>query len=82
MAPLPADRVQSADDWIEKIDTVRRRKAALEQARRDEAIEASIHALVEQTRSGAEDAPVGHPPCGLQGYGRASRSSRFGDPDG
>lgn len=57
MSPLPADRLQSADEWIERIDTVKRQRAALEMAKKDKAIEASIYALVAETNSNPDETP-------------------------
>jgi serine/threonine protein kinase len=55
MCPFPKDRMSSADEWLERIDTVRRQNAALEKARKDSQIEASIQALVAATNNGTLD---------------------------
>jgi hypothetical protein len=47
--------MSSADEWLERIDTVRRQNAALEKARKDSQIEASIQALVAATNNGTLD---------------------------
>ena len=46
---FPADRIQTAREWIELVDTEKRRSAALAQAERDREIEMSIHRLVTET---------------------------------
>ena len=51
LSAFPKDRLQSADDWIAKIDSVKRQRLALEEAARDREIEASIHQLVASTNS-------------------------------
>ncbi len=49
LSVFPGDRIQSARDWIELVDTERRRSAALQQAEMDRQIELSISRLVQET---------------------------------
>lgn len=46
---FPKDRLQSAAEWVEMIDTEKRRRAALERAKRDKMLEQAIVQLVEST---------------------------------
>ena len=46
---FPKDRLQTAHDWLDEIDEPRRRKAALQRAKKDQQIEDTILALVEET---------------------------------
>ena len=55
MSVFPKDRLSSADEWMEKIDTIRRQKRALAQAKKDKQVEANIQELIAMTNSG--DAP-------------------------
>ncbi|MDJ1015380.1 MAG: serine/threonine-protein kinase [Paracoccaceae bacterium] len=52
---FPRDRLQSAREWIELIDTERRRSAALAQAELDRQIELSISRLVAETNKAVEE---------------------------
>ncbi|MBT8455036.1 MAG: serine/threonine protein kinase, partial [Alphaproteobacteria bacterium] len=49
LSVFPADRLQTAHEWLDEIDEPRRRKLALQKAQKDEAMEQTIFALVEQT---------------------------------
>ena len=51
---FPPDRLQSAREWIELVDTERRRSAALAQAELDRQIELSISKLVQETNKQVE----------------------------
>ena len=58
MSVFPADRLQSAGDWIEMIDAERRREAALNAAKSDHYIEKTINELIskqESTKALADD---------------------------
>ena len=55
MSVFPKDRLSTADEWLERIDTVKRRKAALEKANKDKQIEESIQALVAAANDGSLD---------------------------
>lgn len=59
LAPMPRDRLQSADEWIAKIDTVKRQRQALAVAAKDKAMEASIQDLVSQFNKEVEPGTVG-----------------------
>ncbi|MEM9972467.1 MAG: hypothetical protein AAF762_15420, partial [Pseudomonadota bacterium] len=54
LAVFPGDRIQSASEWIELVDTERRRSAALQQAEMDRQIELSISRLVQETNKAVE----------------------------
>lgn len=54
LSVFPPDRIQSAREWIELIDTERRRSAALQQAELDRQIEISISKLVRETNQAVE----------------------------
>ena len=54
LAVFPPDRIQSAREWIELIDTDRRRSAAIAQAELDRQIEMSISKLVAETNKAVE----------------------------
>ncbi len=49
LSVFPKDRLQSAAEWVEMIDTEKRQRAALERARRDKLLEQAIVELVEST---------------------------------
>ena len=51
---FPPDRIQSAREWMELVDTERRRSAALAQAELDRQIELSISRLVQETNKQVE----------------------------
>ena len=51
MNVFPQDRLHTAHEWIERIDTVKRRRAKLVQAQHDKRLEASISELVAATNS-------------------------------
>ena len=51
---FPPDRIQSAREWIELVDTERRRSAAMAQAELDKQIEMSISLLVQETNKAVE----------------------------
>ncbi len=59
LAPFPRDRLQTADDWVAKIDTVKRQRQALAEAAKDMEIEASIHDLVASTNVEVEPGKSG-----------------------
>jgi hypothetical protein len=67
---FPKDRLQSAAEWVEMIDTEKRRRAALERAKRDKMLEQAIVQLVEST-SAAETLPEAGREAAAAG-GRAS----------
>ncbi len=52
---FPRDRIQSAREWTELIDTERRRSAAMAQAELDRQIELSISRLVAETNRAVEE---------------------------
>ncbi|MCV6592570.1 MAG: protein kinase [Silicimonas sp.] len=54
LSVFPPDRIQSAREWIELVDTERRRSAALQQAELDRQIEISISKLVRETNQAVE----------------------------
>ncbi|PWK56207.1 serine/threonine protein kinase [Silicimonas algicola] len=54
LSVFPPDRLQSAREWIELVDTERRRSAALAQAELDRRIELSISRLVQETNRAVE----------------------------
>lgn len=54
LSVFPPDRLQSAREWIELVDTERRRSAALAQAELDRQIELSISRLVKETNQAVE----------------------------
>lgn len=49
LSVFPKDRLQSAAEWVEMIDAEKRRRAALERAKRDKLLEQAIVNLVEST---------------------------------
>lgn len=55
LSVFPPDRIQSAREWIELVDTERRRSAALQQAELDRQIELSISRLVKETNKAVEE---------------------------
>jgi serine/threonine protein kinase len=55
LSVFPPDRIQSAKEWIELVDTERRRSAALQQAELDRKIELSISRLVQETNKAVEE---------------------------
>ncbi len=55
LSVFPPDRIQSARDWIELVDTERRRSAAMQQAELDRKIEISISRLVQETNKAVEE---------------------------
>jgi serine/threonine protein kinase len=78
LSVFPKDRLQSAAEWVEMIDTEKRRRAALERAKRDRMLEQAIVELVEST-------PVpepGHGPLPREGRGQdaAPRETRAAAP--
>ena len=54
LSVFPPDRLQTAREWIELVDTERRRSAALAQAELDRQIELSISRLVQETNKAVE----------------------------
>lgn len=46
---FPKDRIQTADEWIQMVDTERRKRAALERVQNDQAMVLSIQKLVDET---------------------------------
>ena len=54
LSVFPPDRIQTAREWIELVDTERRRSAALAQAELDRQIELSISRLVKETNQAVE----------------------------
>ncbi|MEO0946202.1 MAG: protein kinase [Pseudomonadota bacterium] len=54
LSVFPPDRLQSAREWIELVDTERRRSAALAQAELDRKIGLSISRLVQETNKAVE----------------------------
>ena len=54
LSVFPPDRIQSAREWIELVDTERRRSAAIAQAELDRQIELSISKLVQETNKAVE----------------------------
>ena len=54
LSVFPPDRIQSAREWIELVDTERRRSAAMAQAELDKQIEMSISLLVQETNKAVE----------------------------
>lgn len=59
LSAFPRDRLQSADAWVAKIDTVKRQRHALAVAAKDKLIEASIHELVALTNKDVSPAKNG-----------------------
>ncbi len=55
LSVFPPDRIQTARDWIELVDTERRRSAAMQQAELDRKIELSISRLVQETNKAVEE---------------------------
>lgn len=55
LSVFPPDRIQSAREWIELVDTERRRSAAMAQAEKDRQIELSISRLVQETNKQVEE---------------------------
>ena len=55
LSVFPPDRIQSAREWIELVDTERRRSAAMQQAELDRKIELSISRLVQETNKAVEE---------------------------
>ena len=55
LSVFPPDRIQSAREWIELVDTERRRSAAMAQAEMDRQIELSISRLVQETNKQVEE---------------------------
>ncbi len=55
LSVFPPDRIQSAKEWIELVDTERRRSAAMQQAEMDRQIELSISRLVQETNKAVEE---------------------------
>lgn len=54
LSVFPPDRIQTAREWIELVDTERRRSAAMAQAELDKQIELSISLLVQETNKAVE----------------------------
>ena len=54
LSVFPPDRIQTAREWIELVDTERRRSAAIAQAELDRQIELSISKLVQETNKAVE----------------------------
>ncbi len=54
LSVFPPDRLQTAREWMELVDTERRRSAALAQAELDRQIELSISKLVKETNQAVE----------------------------
>jgi len=54
LSVFPPDRIQTAREWIELVDTERRRSAAMAQAELDKQIELSISKLVQETNKAVE----------------------------
>lgn len=54
LSVFPPDRIQTAREWIELVDTERRRSAAMAQAELDKQIEMSISLLVQETNKAVE----------------------------
>lgn len=54
LSVFPPDRIQTAREWIELVDTERRRSAAMAQAELDRQIELSISRLVQETNKAVE----------------------------
>ena len=54
LSVFPPDRLQTAREWMELVDTERRRSAALAQAELDRQIELSISRLVKETNQAVE----------------------------
>ena len=61
MNVFPQDRLQGADEWIERIDTVKRRRAKLVEAQNDKKLESSISLLVAETNEAVANSPKTHP---------------------
>lgn len=57
MNVFPGDRIQTALDWITRIDVERRRQAALAAANDDQQIELTVMELVTRAKSVPEDPP-------------------------
>ena len=55
LSVFPPDRIQTAREWMELVDTERRRSAALQQAELDRQIELSISRLVQETNKAVEE---------------------------
>ncbi len=55
LSVFPGDRIQTAREWIELVDTERRRSAAMAQAELDKKIELSISRLVQETNRAVEE---------------------------
>lgn len=55
LSVFPPDRIQTAREWIELVDTERRRSAAMAQAEMDRQIELSISRLVQETNKQVEE---------------------------
>ena len=61
MNVFPQDRLQGTDEWIERIDTVKRRSAKLVEAQNDKKLESSISLLVAETNEAVANSPNSHP---------------------
>ncbi len=55
LAVFPKDRLQSAHEWIEEIDEIKRRKAMAARAKRDKKMEHAIGKLVNETNQAVEE---------------------------
>ena len=55
MNVFPQDRLQSAEEWLERIDTVMRQRKKLREAQHDRKLEQSISALVAAVNSTSDD---------------------------
>ena len=61
LRPNPHERVASARQWLDMIDTAKRQSAALAVARKDKAVEMSISQLVEETNKSVKPAAAEMP---------------------
>ncbi|MEP5761022.1 MAG: serine/threonine-protein kinase [Litoreibacter sp.] len=50
MELFPADRIQTAKDWMARIDTTKRREIAINKAKSNDGIEQTIHDLLQNTQ--------------------------------
>ncbi len=55
LAVFPKDRLQSAHEWIEEVDEIKRRKAMAARAKRDKQMEHAIGKLVNETNQAVEE---------------------------
>lgn len=79
LAVHPDDRLQSAQEWLEEIDTERRRKAALARAKKDRQMELAISELVAETNDGLEQGKPGDSKTAERPGTKTSQMRQLGD---